>query len=200
VQAKLLSSLFLTFLKMGPLTFGGGYALLPVIEREIVDKKGWLRSNEVADIVAVAGSAPGAVAVNSAAFIGYRIAGAKGAVAALLGILLPTFFIIIVLSQAYMLLKDDPKVEAALKAIRATVVALIVYAAYKIGKSAIFDMSTGAIAAASIALLAFGGGHIHPAWIIAFGAAGGIAVVTIRSMFGKKTKLDDDEPVYDYMI
>ncbi|MBH5320224.1 chromate transporter [Paenibacillus sp. GSMTC-2017] len=198
---KLLGSIFYTFLKMGPASFGGGYALIPVIEREIVEKRNWLQSEDVANITAVSGSVPGAVAVNSAMFIGYRIAGTYGAIAALLGIFLPTFFLMIGLTLAYLQVKDHPKIEAAFLSIRATVVALIVYAAIKIGKTAIIDFTTGSLAAVSVGLLLLSNGHFHPLWLIVLGAFSGIAVVKIRTFFGKKTKLDNkEETVYDYMI
>ena len=197
---KLIGSLFATFLRMGPLTFGGGYALIPVIEKEIVEKRKWLQSEEVADIVAVSGSVPGAVAVNSATLIGYRIAGIGGALSALLGIFLPTFVLMIGLSLVYVQMKDNTKIEAAFLSIRATVVAMIVYAAIKIGKTAVVDFATGALAAVAVCLLLFGGSFVHPVWVIVFGALAGIAVVKIRALLGRKTKLEDKEPVYDYMI
>ncbi|MFB9276518.1 chromate transporter [Cohnella cellulosilytica] len=197
---RMIGSLFATFLKMGPFTFGGGYALIPVIEREIVEKRKWLQSEDVADIVAVSGSVPGAVAVNSATLIGYRIAGIRGALSALLGIFLPTFVLMIGLSLVYIQMKDNPKIEAAFLSIRATVVAMIVYAAIKIGKTAIVDFATGALATIAVCLLLFGGGLVHPVWVIVFGALAGIAVVKIRALLGKKTKLEEKEPVYDYMI
>ncbi|OXS59198.1 chromate transporter [Cohnella sp. CIP 111063] len=197
---KLIGSLFATFLRMGPLTFGGGYALIPVIEKEIVEKRKWLQSEEVADIVAVSGSVPGAVAVNSATLIGYRIAGLGGALSALLGIFLPTFVLMIGLSLVYVQMKDNPKIEAAFLSIRATVVAMIVYAAIKIGKTAVVDFATGALAAVAVCLLLFGGSFVHPVWVIVFGALAGIAVVKIRALLGRKTKLEEKEPVYDYMI
>jgi len=213
MKARLLLSIFWTFLKMGPFTFGGGYALIPVIEREIVEKRRWLGKGEVADIVTAAASVPGAVGVNAAAFIGHRLAGAAGAGAALLGILLPAFCILIALLLAYTRIKDHPKVEGAFTAIRATVVALIAYAAFLIGRSAVFDFTTGAFAVAAVALLAFGGGFVHPFGGVVLGAAGGIAAVKIRSRFGRPTRLDrsepgqkrkekpnEQEPVIDYMI
>lgn len=197
---KLLSTIFVAFLKMSPVTFGGGYAMIPVIEREVVDKRNWLKPEEVADVFAVAGSVPGAVAVNSAIFIGYRVAGVMGAIAALLGICLPTFCIVIGLTAFYTVTKDNPKVEAAFTAIRATVVALIVYAAIKIGKTAIVDFATGALAAGSVALLFFGSGHIHPAWLIVIGGAAGIVIVKVKKHFDKPAKLEQPEQVYDYSI
>lgn len=185
---KLLWAIFWTFLKMGPLSFGGGYALIPVIEREIVVKRKWLKTEDVADSITVSGSIPGAVAINAATFIGYRIAGFSGAIMALLGIFLPSFFLMIGLSIVYMQIKDNPKIEAAFLSIRATVVALIVYAAIKIGKTAIVDFTTGSIAAITVGLLLLGNGHLHPLWLIALGAVSGVIVVKVRSLFGKKQR------------
>ncbi|WP_123043235.1 chromate transporter [Cohnella candidum] len=202
-KLKLLTSIFMTFLKMGPLTFGGGYALIPAIEKEVVDKKRWLCSEEIADVFAVSGSVPGAVAVNSATFIGYRIAGISGSIAALLGILLPTFCLMLLLTIFYVQLKDNPKIEAAFTAIRATVVALIAYAAIKIGRASIVDFATGALTAIAALLLYFG--HLHPLLVIVFGATAGVTLVKIRKHGGRSPlsvtrKPQDKESVYDYMI
>lgn len=202
-RLKLLTSIFMTFLKMGPLTFGGGYALIPAIEKEVVDKKRWLCSEEIADVFAVSGSVPGAVAVNSATFIGYRIAGISGSIAALLGILLPTFCLMLLLTIFYVQLKDNPKIEAAFTAIRATVVALIAYAAIKIGRTSIVDFATGSLAAIAALLLYFG--HLHPLLVIVFGATAGVTLVKIREHWGRSPmsvtpKPRDKESVYDYMI
>ena len=200
---KLLAGIFMTFLKMAPMTFGGGYALIPSIEKEVVGKKGWLQSEEIADVFAVSGTVPGAVAVNSAAFIGFRIAGVPGAIAALLGILLPTFVLMILLTVFYVQFKDNPKMEAAFTAIRATVVALIAYAAIKIGRTAIVDFATGALGATAALLLFFG--HVHPLLVILLGAVAGVAIVKIRKRWGRTpndrtSKAQDKEPVYDYSI
>ncbi|WP_347231154.1 chromate transporter [Paenibacillus sp. DMB5] len=78
-EFKVLLQLFTIFFKLGPSTFGGGYAMIAAIEREIVNKKAWLKPGEIGDMVSVAGSAPGGVAVNSAAFVGYKLAGVLGA-------------------------------------------------------------------------------------------------------------------------
>lgn len=88
---KMLTQLFVVFFKLGPSTFGGGYAMITAIEREIVDKKAWLKPNEVGDMISVSASAPGGVVVNSAAFVGYRLAGIMGAIISVIAITLPTF-------------------------------------------------------------------------------------------------------------
>src|SRR5690554_4228682 len=89
-----IKKLFLIFFKIGAFTFGGGYAMIPFIEKEIVEETGWIESEDIVDIFAVVQSVPGVIAVNSATFVGYRVAGFLGALAATLGVALPSFIII----------------------------------------------------------------------------------------------------------
>jgi len=180
-----LYQIFMTFLKISPVSFGGGYALIPLIEQEIVTKKKWLESKEISDIFSLSQSAPGAIALNSAIFIGYRLKGVLGALIALLGILLPTFTIMIILSIVFLFIKDFPKVEAAFMAIRTTVLALIVYAAIRIGKESIVDIPTVGISLATVALLYFLNQSIHPILLIVAGAVAGLAIYFIRTIRGK---------------
>ena len=86
--------LFLTFLKIGAFTFGGGYAMIPLIEREVCTNKKWLESKDILEVVAIAETTPGPIAINAATFVGYKKAGFIGALAATLGVVLPSFFII----------------------------------------------------------------------------------------------------------
>lgn len=194
----LLLQIFLTFLKIGPLTFGGGYAMIPLIEREVVEGRKWMRSKDITDIFVVAQSIPGAIAINSAIFIGYRKAGYLGAIIAMIGVLLPTFCIVLLLSFVYMQIQDNPKVEAAFISIRATIVALIVYAAYKIGKTAIFDKTTLILAFITVIVMYYA--HIHPVIIIVAGGLAGIVIVFIRGKLGLETKLttEDSQKKYIY--
>ncbi|WP_169090655.1 chromate transporter [Paenibacillus sp. PL91] len=200
LQWKILWHLFVMFLKISPVTFGGGYAMIPIIEREVVEKRKWLQAQDISDIFAIAGSVPGAIAVNSATFIGYRIAGVKGAIAATLGILLPTFCIVIVLSILFMEMKDNPKVEAAFLSIRATIVALIFYAAYRTGKTAAVDKISIMLIAGTVAVMCFFHRYIHPVLLIFGGAVSGIVIIGMRKKLGRKTTFQTDEQVYDYMI
>jgi chromate transporter len=203
-SGKTIWELFVTFLKIGPSTFGGGYAVMPAMEREVVEKKQWMESGDIADIFAVAQSVPGAVAINSATFVGYRIAGIRGAVAAMLGMLLPTFLIIVALSFAFLQVKDNPKVEAAFTSIRATIVALIAYAAIKYGKKALVDKSSAVLIAVTVILLFVGQSYIHPVLLIVGGAAAGIAIQAAKIKLGResapKRKAQQQEQIYDYMI
>lgn len=195
---KQLFDIFLTFFKLSPITFGGGYAMIPVIQQEIVEKKRWLEEEEVADLFALSGSIPGAIAINTATFIGYRIAGIPGAVFATIGVMVPTFFIVVVLSIFYGFFHDHPKVEAAFEGIRSAVVALIVFAAYKIRKSAVVDKTTFAVAAAALILLLFL--HMHPVFVIALGAAAGVLLISVKDRLGIKTAVDDSSHQLDYFM
>jgi chromate transporter len=188
---KLLAQIFMTFFKIGPVTFGGGYAMIPLIEREVVEKRGWVKTQEVTDIFAVAESVPGAIGINSATFIGYRIAGVAGAIAAMAGILLPTFFIVVLLSLFFLKVQDNPKIEAAFVAIRSTIVALIIYAAIKIGKTAVVDKTTVALIVITVAVMYFV--HIHPVLLIIFGGLIGIVIIFLKKKLGMKVQLEKEE-------
>ena len=91
-------TLFLTFLKIGAFTFGGGYAMIPLIQRETVETHGWVTEEDVLNIIAVAESTPGPIAINSATFVGYKVAGFWGSLCATLGVVLPSFIVISILS------------------------------------------------------------------------------------------------------
>ncbi|WMT40889.1 chromate transporter [Paenibacillus sp. D2_2] len=174
-QAKMLMQIFAVFFKIGPSTFGGGYAMIATIEQEIVHKKKWMSQAEMGEMVSISGSAPGGVAVNSAAFIGYRLGGVAGAITAVTAITLPTFFIVLILSLLGAVFKDNVKVGAALKGIHAAVVSLIVVAAYKMWKASIIDKATLVIAAFAVTLLLFTG--VHPFFLILGGPLIGITLV-----------------------
>lgn len=179
---KMLVQLFAVFLKLGPSTFGGGYAMITAIEREIVDKKRWLKPDEVANMVSVAGSAPGGVAVNSAAFVGYRLAGVPGAIIAVTGITLPTFAIVFILSIFGMMFKEIPKVQAALKGVHAAVVALIIVAAFKVGKTSIIDSATLVISGICVLLLLFT--PLNSLYLILGGPLLGVVVISVKRALG----------------
>ncbi|MGN8648087.1 chromate transporter [Gracilibacillus sp. HCP3S3_G5_1] len=188
---KYLLQIFLSFLKIGPVTFGGGYAMIPMIEREVVEKRKWVKTKDVSEIFAIAESVPGAIAINSATFIGYRLAGVRGAVVAMAGVLLPTFLIVVGLSILFLFIKDNPYVESAFVGIRAAIVALIAFAAYKIGLTAIYDKTTLVITILTAAILYFF--HLHPVIIIVGGIGLGIIVVKVKNLLGYATRLEREE-------
>ncbi|WP_040203680.1 chromate transporter [Neobacillus jeddahensis] len=188
-QWKLLWQIFWTFFKISPVTFGGGYAMIPLIEKEIVDKRKWLNNEDVTEVFALSQTVPGAVALNSATFIGQRIGGVRGALAAMLGVSLPTFLIVLTLGFCYFFIHDHPKLEAAFVSIRASIVAIIVYAAIKTARTAIIDKVTFCIMLIGIPLLFF----IHPILAIILGAVTGIVTTMIKIKLGYTIKLKHDE-------
>lgn len=176
------ASIFWTFFKIGPVTFGGGYAMIPVIEREVVDKRQWITPAEMSGVLSVAGAAPGGIGVNAASFIGYRLAGIPGAAAAVAGITLPTFIIIFLLSIGFTQVYDYPKVTAALQGIQAAIAALIILSAYNMGKSSVVDRTTMATAAGTVVLLLVF--QMSPIALIAAGLVIGHVIVLIKSKLG----------------
>ena len=125
---KLHLKLFLIFLKIGAFTFGGGYAMIPLITRETVENHKWIGENDILDIVAIAESTPGPIAVNSATFVGYKVAGVGGAFAATLGVVLPSFIIIYIISFVLRQFEELKAVQYAFGGIRAGVLALLIKA------------------------------------------------------------------------
>lgn len=187
-KGNLLLQLFWAFFRIGPSTFGGGYAMMPAIEREIVEKKRWIDDKELADMVSLSGSAPGGVGVNAAAFVGYRKAGVAGAVAAVAGMTLPTFLIVIALSLFYMVFQDNPKVGAALKGVHGAVVALILMAAYRMAKTSVFDMATTFVSIVGFLLLFMA--DINPLYIILSGLLAGILLVKGKELIGLQVHME----------
>ena len=188
-QWKILFQLFWTFFKIAPSTFGGGYAMIPLIETEVVEKKKWLKSEDVTDVFALSQSVPGAVAINSASFIGHRISGVKGAIAALIGVSLPTFLIVLSLGLSYFLIAGNAKLEAAFMAIRPAIVAIIVYAAIKVAKTAIVDKFTFFITVIGVPMLFF----LHPILAIVTGAALGVVSLFVKRKWGHEEPANDSK-------
>ena len=157
-------NLFWTYLKIGTFTLGGGYAMLPLIQREVVDRKGWIDEEEFLNMIALAQAAPGLIAVNSAIFIGWRVGGWKGVCGAVLGAVLPSFLIILAIAMVFQEWKEYPAVEAAFKGIRPAVVALIAAPLFKMAKSAKISWVTALIPIAAALLIWLG--HVNPVWVI----------------------------------
>ncbi|HOP57150.1 MAG TPA: chromate transporter [Bacillota bacterium] len=126
--------LFALFFKIGLFTFGGGYAMIPLIEAEIVEKKKWISNDEFLDIIAIAESTPGPIAVNSATYIGYRKKGFLGALFATLGVIMPSFLIILMISLFFLQYKENIYIQYAFKGIRVGVSILIIMAGLRLFK------------------------------------------------------------------
>ena len=122
---KDLWKVFATFFKIGAFTFGGGYAMIPIIQKEAVEKHGWVTDEDILEIIAIAESTPGPIAINSATFVGYRTCGVLGSVAATLGVVLPSFLIIYAISFVLRQFQELKAVQYAFQGIRAGVLALL---------------------------------------------------------------------------
>lgn len=136
---KRLLELFLAFARVGVMTFGGGYAMIPMLEREIVDRHGWASSEELMDYYAVGQCTPGVIAVNTATFVGYSVAGVPGGIVATLGVVFPSLVIITVIAGILTNFADLPAVKSAFAAIRVCVCVLIFNAVVKLWKKAVPD-------------------------------------------------------------
>ena len=139
---KILWQLFLAFARVGVMTFGGGYAMIPILEREIVDRHGWATEEELMDYYAVGQCTPGVIAVNTATFIGYKVAGALGGIVATLGVVFPSVVIITVIAGILTNFADVPAVKSAFAGIRVCVCVLIFNAVLKLWKKAVVDKAT----------------------------------------------------------
>jgi chromate transporter len=129
-KTKKILSLFWTFFKIGAFTFGGGYAMVPLIQREIAENKGWITEEDILDIIAIAESTPGPIAINSATFVGLKVAGFWGAVMSTFGVVLPSFVIISVIATVLREFSEYRAVKYAFTGIRAGVLALILKAVF----------------------------------------------------------------------
>ena len=148
-----LGQLFLTFLKIGAFTFGGGYAMIPLVQRETVEKYGWI-TDDLLDIVAIAESTPGPIAVNSATFVGYRVGGTAGALLASLGVILPSFTVILLVSFLLRRFGELRAVRYAFFGIRAGVLALILHSLCKMLRDSRRDVFSLVVTALSFVAVA----------------------------------------------
>jgi len=187
-KTKLFLQLYITFLKVGLMSFGGGYAAISLIEKEVVEVKKWVDKEKIVDIFAVAQSLPGAIALNSSAFIGYSIAGIRGAIAALVGNLTSPVIIVLILSIVYGQIKDYPSVSSAFTGIYPVIIALVLYAGYKIGKTAVKDAAGVIIMLCALYLALFAG--VSPIPLIISGAAAGIIITTVKNLLAQRHKKD----------
>ena len=164
-------TIFISFLKIGAFTFGGGYAMIPLIEAEMIQKRSWLNREEFINLLIMAQSIPGPIALNTAVFVGYKTRGWKGAFAALLGVVIPSFVIILLIATVFTDFKDNHYVAAAFKGMRPAVVALI--AAPLIGMSKGMNWWKILLAVGAAAAIWLAG--LSPIWFIFAGAVVGIA-------------------------
>lgn len=147
--------IFTTFAKIGAFTIGGGYAMIPLIQEEVVNKKRWIEEEDFMDVLAISQSAPGLLSVNISIFLGYRLRGTKGSVVATLGSVLPSFLIILMIAMFFAGYQDNPTVMKIFKGIRPVVVALIAVPMINMAKKAKLNIYTAALAVATALLVTF---------------------------------------------
>lgn len=152
---KPIMELFLSFLKIGAFTFGGGYAMMPVMHKEVVERKQWASDDDIMKLLVISESTPGVLAVNSATYIGHQIGGFWGALAATVGVVLPSFVIITIISLFIVEFKQIELVAAAFQGIRAGVSILILNAVFKLGKKLKKNAFTWIILAAAFLVSLF---------------------------------------------
>ena len=170
---------FTIFFKIGAFTIGGGYAMVPLIENEIVTKRGWIAKEDFIDLLAISQSAPGILAVNISIIIGYRLRGIRGSIITALGTVLPSFLIVLAIALFFHNFKDNIYVERIFKGIRPAVVALIAAPTFSMAKSAKINRHTiwiPVVSALLIWLLGF-----SPIWIIIAAGIGGYLFGKLRS-------------------
>ena len=162
---------FKTFFKIGIFTLGGGYAMIPLIEEEVVNRKQWVSKDEMLDLIAIAQSCPGVFAINIATFIGYKLRKTRGAICTTLGTALPSFLIILAIAMFFSQFKDNKVVAAIFRGIRPAVVALRAVPTFRLGQRAQLNRYTIWIPiACALAIWALG---VSPIYIIIIAAIGG---------------------------
>lgn len=176
---KKLWELFLTFFRIGAFTFGGGYAMIPLIQKEVVDNKKWVSDEDILDIVAIAESTPGPIAINAATFIGYKTAGVKGSVLATLGVVLPSFVIISLIAYLLSEFAHIRVVRYAFFGIRAGVLALVAKSLYTMYKKAPKGKAATLITLLSFVFVAFA--NVNTLLVIVLGALAGLVITYIKA-------------------
>ena len=178
--------LFFTFMKIGAFTLGGGYAMLSMVEKAVVDQKKWIENDEFWDMMAIVQSLPGVFAVNTALYVGEKVAGRKGAFASMLGAILPSIVIILLLATVFREFRDNPVVERIFKGIRPCVVALILAPSLRMIKSAKVTWKTAIIPILAVFLIWWC--KISPAYVILTAIAGSLVYALIIERKAKEAR------------
>ena len=183
-RKKVLRKIFLSTLYLSAFTFGGGYVIVTLMKKKFVDEYGWIREDEMLDLIAIAQSAPGAIAVNGAIVVGYKLAGMAGAVTAIIATVIPPFLIISLISVCYELFRDNFIVSQILEGMQAGVAAVIAAVVWEMGAGIVrgkdpasLMIMAGAFAAACIF-------QVNVVWIVIVCALLGV----IRTLWGRRKK------------
>lgn len=197
-EKHIYANLFLEFLKIGLFTIGGGLAMIPQLQHVVVNEKGWLEEDEMIDCIAVSQALPGIVAINMATYIGTKMRGVKGAIAATIGVVMPSLVIIILAVTVLECINDNVYVQGAFTGIKAAVCGLILVTVVRTGKKILSSWFAWVLAICSfIAVIGFG---VNAAWAILAGAVAGIIYNAVRagnSRSGDATGSKDDTSEVD---
>ena len=169
---KLLVKLYLAFLKIGTFSFGGGYAMLPFIQKEIVEKNNWISGTEFTDIIGISQMTPGPVAINSATFVGYKISGVIGSIVATLGVITTSFILVVIINRILDKFKEFKMVQAALLGMKPALIALIIYAFWDLAIDAYKDWKS--IFITVIIAVVLWSKKVHPIFVIVIAAILGL--------------------------
>ncbi|WP_125115027.1 chromate transporter [Agathobaculum sp. Marseille-P7918] len=170
--------LFLTFARIGVCTFGGGYAMLPILQLEVVEKRAWATEDELMDYYAIGQCTPGVIAVNTATFIGYRHRGIRGAICATAGVVFPSLVIIIIIAAFIQQFAHLAVVQNAFSGVRIAVCALVVQSVWKLAKKSVVDLPTAALLLITFAAVAFFG--VSPVIMVIVAGSAGILIGLLR--------------------
>lgn len=170
---KLLVELYISFFKIGLFGFGGGYAMISLIQREL-EKYGWLNMEEFIDVIAVAEMTPGPIAINSGTFVGFKISTVLGALTATIAVITPSIILVLILAHFFNKIKGSKYIDTVLGYLRPTVIGLIVTAAFTIAKTSIVDLASIIIAISVIILMVKT--NIHPILVIILAGLSGMII------------------------
>jgi chromate transporter len=177
---NILVDLFVTFLKIGTFAVGGGPAMLPLIEKDAVYNKKWISKEEFVDMIALTQSIPGPIAVDTSVYIGYKVAGIAGSIAAVFGAIFSAFVVVLIIAMYFVNINQNKNVEAVFMGIRPAVVALLAVPVLRMGKSSKINRKTIIIPIVTVILVAFF--NINAVYIIIASAIGGL----IYGLFRKR--------------
>lgn len=168
--------LFCSFFKIGIFTFGGGYAMIPIIQAEVITRKGWIKEQEFLDLLTLAQSAPGPISLNTAVFVGYKMYGYRGALSSLAGVVLPSFTILLLVAMFFSQIRSNPIVDAAFRGMQPIVVAIML--APILGFTKGMHWTLIALAAAITMVIWYFG--VSPIYLLIAGAVAGLAWAATR--------------------
>ena len=171
---KIIFDIFLSIFKIGAFTFGGGYAMLPFIQKEIVEKNNWISSTEFTDIIGISQMTPGPVAINSATFVGYKINGVIGSIVATFGVITTSFILVIIINRVLDKFKESKTVKSALLGMRPALIALIIYAFWDLAIDAYKDWKS--IVITLIIAVVLWSKKVHPILVIVIAAILGLVL------------------------